>query len=83
MSATSYESQQTVYIVQRLDWVYQDFLYEIEDEQPIRAFADRRDAEKLCRRLDEEERALWPVAKLARRSGDTDAFYEVIVVELA
>ena len=73
---------QIVYIVQHLDWQYQDFLYGIEDEEPVRAFSDRRDAEEYRRQRDAEERTTWPEEKLARRSGDTEAFFEILAVEL-
>jgi hypothetical protein len=76
------ESQsRTVFVVQRLHWEYQDNFFEVEDETPIKAFADSGDAAIYRDRQDTEARASWPVEFVRR--GDTDAFFEVVEVSLA
>lgn len=35
----------TVYIVQKLHWEYQDFFYVLSDDEPLKAFESRDDAE--------------------------------------
>jgi hypothetical protein len=71
-----------LYVVQKLDWQYQDDFYMIEDELPTRAFTRRGDAEAFRRKMEIEARRAWEAEARDRdRRGDTDAFFEVVAVE--
>ena len=48
---------ETVYVVLQLNWEYNDNWHEIENDTPLRAFADAADAEVYRRRLEVEKRA--------------------------
>jgi hypothetical protein len=78
----SEKGNRIVYIVQRLDWVYQDFLYNIEEEYPVKAFTRRSEAEGYRQTLEHDESKKWQPEYNERRRGDTLQFFEVIPVEL-
>jgi hypothetical protein len=69
-----------VYVVQKLDWQYNDVFFEIGSEIPVKAFARLRDATAYRQKLEVQAQRDWNEER-ARR-GDTDRFYEVVPVEI-
>lgn len=79
----------TVYIVQKLDWKWNDEAFLLRDDTPVKAFTSRQDAEALCIKLESQARAEWS----GRREDDdyigeqgrgdkVEKFFEVIAMEL-
>jgi hypothetical protein len=74
----------TVYLVQKLNWEYNDVFYEIFDHFPMRAFADQRDAEVYRQKLEVVERERWEKHDARTRQGEpvmNQKFYQVIAME--
>jgi hypothetical protein len=49
----------TVYIVQQLDWEYNDTWWDMTDDTPVKAFASHSDAEAYCQQREAEQRNHW------------------------
>ena len=78
----------TVYIVQKLDWKYDDAFYCLSDDEPVKAFVKKRDAEAYHLMLEKEAREGWQGrGRLCiGENGDCDepdAFFEIVALELA
>ncbi|MBB6048911.1 hypothetical protein [Armatimonas rosea] len=79
----------TVYIVQKLDWKWNDEAFVLRDDTPVKAFASRRDAETLCEELESTARREWKTWHETNtyigeqgRGESVETFYEVIAMEL-
>jgi len=79
----------TVYIVQRLDWRWNDEAFVLRYDDPVKAFTSRRDAEALCEKLESQARAEWSGYRKTDdyigehgRGNKVEKFYEVIAMEL-
>lgn len=77
----------TVYIVQKLDWKYDDAFHCLSDDEPVKAFAKKHDAEVYCHRLEKEARENWHGRDgfCIGENGDCDepdAFFEIVALEL-
>lgn len=51
----------TVYIIQKLDWKWNDEAFVLRDDTPVKAFASHHDAEKLCEELEATARREWEI----------------------
>ena len=78
-----------VYIVQKLDWRWNDEAFVLRDDTPVKAFASRRDAETLCEELEATARREWSPRNKSDtyigeqgRGEQVERFYEVIAMEL-
>ena len=77
----------TVYIVQKLDWKYDDAFYCLSDDGPVKAFAKKRDAEVYRQTLEQKARREWqnrgrPHYGEDGYSDEPTAFFEVVPLEL-
>ncbi|MBB6048913.1 hypothetical protein [Armatimonas rosea] len=77
----------TVYIVQKLDWKYDDAFYCLYDDEPVKAFAKKHDAEVYQPLLEKEARESWQGQGryCIGENGDCDepdAFFEIVALEL-
>jgi hypothetical protein len=79
----------TIYIVQKLHWKWNDEAFVLRDDMPVKAFASRRDAEKLCKELEATARQEWKTWHKINtyigergRGEEVGQFYEVIAMEL-
>lgn len=72
----------TVYLVQKLDWQWNDEFFVIDEEIPVKVFARLSRAEGYRQKLEAEERNKWTPERDAQRRGDTTRFYEVLPVEI-
>ena len=81
----------TVYIVRHRIWERTKPHYEWCDDQPVKAYVRREDAEALCAELDAQERKRWVEGDRHGRPAQTpegrlvrdQTYYEVIAVEYA
>ena len=81
-----------VYIVQKLDWKWNDEAFVLRDDTPVKAFASRRDAETLCEELDRATRVEWEKDRYVQEKRpwigeggmvfEPELFYEVVALEL-
>ncbi len=79
---------QTLHLVQRLHWQYDDSFYEVGSDEPIRAFVDHDAAESYCRALEHnarndqtEARDQDGIALLPREDPEFDyPFFEVVPI---
>ena len=66
----------TVWIVQKLDWQYNDNFYKLEEDVPIKAFADPAAAQKHCNELTLLEQERWQTYSAQYEgSGDVVNFF--------
>jgi hypothetical protein len=82
----------TVYIVQKLNWEWNDEAFVLSNDTPIKAFESRADAEALCAlrneaARDECSKHPWTYEKRPwigedGMTFDVKDFYEVITMEL-
>jgi hypothetical protein len=76
-----------VYIVQKLDWKYDDAFYCLFNDEPVKAFAKKHDAEAYQLTLEKEARESWQGCDrlCIGENGDCDepdAFFEIVALEL-
>lgn len=75
-----------VYIIRKLHWEYQDYnnIYEIVDEEPVRAYRSKADAELTCQILNTEERQNWkpPCQTVDLEPMAEQDFFEVVEMGL-
>lgn len=79
----------TVYLIQKLDWRWNDEAFVLREDTPVKAFASRRDAEALCTAMEAQVRAEWRGYRENDtyigengRGNEVERFYEVIALEL-
>ena len=79
----------TVYIVQTLHWEYNDEVFVLTDDAPVKAFESRLDAETFCQEQEVVARQQWQgwlgqdnYIGEQGRGAQVEAFFEVIAMEL-